>query len=54
MHVLFDCDNYNTSRQDIFKKIKLVYNIELDNGNKLQKLKILLSDGSLKSLSTFG
>ena len=54
MHVLFDCDNYNALRQDTFKKIKAVDNIELGTGSKLQKLKILLSDGSLKSLSIFG
>ena len=54
MHVLFECDNYNTLRQDTFKKIKAIDNIELDTGNKLQKLKIFLSDGSFKSFSTFG
>ena len=54
MHILFDCDNYNTLRQDTVKKIKAIDNIELDTGSKLQKLKILLSDGSLKSLNTFG
>ena len=48
---LFDCDNYNTLRGDTFKKIKAVDKIELDTGNKLQKLKILLSDRSLKSLN---
>ena len=53
MHVLFDCDNYNTLRQDTFKKIKAIDNIELNTGNKLQKLKILLWDGSLKSLNMF-
>ena len=51
IHVIFDCDNYNALRQDTFKKIKAVDNIELDNGNKLQKLKILVSDGSLKCLN---
>ena len=54
MQVLFDCDNYNTVRQDIFKKIKVIDNIELDTSSKLQKLQILLRDGSLKSLGTFG
>ena len=54
MHVLFDCNNYNTLRQDIFKKIRAIDNTELDTGNKLQKLKILLSDGYLKSLNIFG
>ena len=54
MHVIFDCDNYNALRQDTFKKIKAVDNIELGTGSKLQKLKILLSDGSLKSLNIFG
>ena len=54
MYVLFDCDNYNTLGQDTFKKIKAIDNIELDTGNRLQKLKILLSDGSLKSLDIFG
>ena len=54
MLVLFDCDNYNTLRQDAFKKIKaIIDSTELDTGNKLQKLKILLSDGSLKYLSIF-
>lgn len=42
MQVLFDCDNCNTLRQDIFKKIKVIDNIELDTSNKLQKLEILL------------
>ena len=54
MHVLFECDNYNALRQHTFKGIKAIDNIELDTGNKLQKLKILLSDGSLKSLNIFG
>ena len=53
MHVLFDCDHYNVLRQDTFKKIKAIDNVELDTDSKLQKLKILLSDGSLKSLNTF-
>ena len=35
MHVLFDCDNYNTLSQDAFKKVKAIDNIELDTGNKL-------------------
>ena len=49
MHVLFDCDNYNTLRQDIFKKVKAtIDSTELDTDNKLQKQKILLSYGSLK------
>ena len=39
MHVLFDSGNY-ILRQDTFKKIKAIDNIELDTGNKLQKLKI--------------
>ena len=54
MHVLFDCDNYNTLRQDKFKKIKAIDDIEFDTGNKLQKLKILLLDECLKSLSILG
>ena len=54
IHVLFDCDNYKALRQDTFKKIKAVDNIELNTGNKLQKLKIFISDGSLKSLNMFG
>ena len=54
IHVLFDCDNYKALRQDTFKKIKVVDNIELNTGNKLQKLKIFISDGSLKSLNMFG
>ena len=54
MHVLFDCNNWNTLRQDIFKKIRTIDNTELDTGNKLQKLKIPLSDGYLKSLNIFG
>ena len=54
MHVLFDSDNYNTLRQDTFKKIKAIDNIELDTGNTLRKLKFLLSDGSLKSRNIFG
>ena len=52
MHVLFDCDNYNTLRQDIFKKVKAtIDSTELDIDNKLQKQKILLTDGSLKYLN---
>ena len=52
MHVLFDCDNYNTLRQDIFKKVKAtIDSTELDIDNKLQKQKILLPDGSLKYLN---
>ena len=54
MHVLFDWNNYNTLRQDTFKKTKAIDSIKLDIGNKLQKFKILLSDGSLKSLNIFG
>ena len=54
MHALFDCDNCNTLRQDALKKIKAVDNIELNTSIKLQKLKILLSDGSLKSFDTLG
>ena len=52
MHVLFDSDNYNTLRQDIFKKVKAtIDSTELDTDNKLQKQKIILSDGSLKYLN---
>ena len=54
IHALFDCDNYNAFRQDALKKIKAVDNIELNTSIKLQKLRILLSDGSLKSFHTFG
>ena len=54
MHVLFDCDNYKALQQDAFKTIAAIDNIELDTNNKLQKLKILQSDGSLKSLNIFG
>ena len=36
-----------------WKKIKAIDNIELDTRNKLQKLKFLLWDGSLKSLHIF-
>ena len=43
-----------TQLQDIFKKIKAIDNIELDTDKKLQKLKKLLLDGSLKSLNIFG
>ena len=49
IYSLFDCDNYNALRHDTFKKIKAVDNIELNTGNNIQKLKVLLSDGSLKS-----
>ena len=42
------------SKQDTFKKIKAIDSIKLDAGNKLHKFKILLSDGSLKSLNIFG
>ena len=37
-----------------FKNIKAIDNIKLGTGNKLQELKLLLSDGSLKSLDIFG
>ena len=46
MHVLFDCDNHKTLQICL----KAIDNVELDTGNKLQKLKFLLSGGSLKSL----
>ena len=36
------------------KRLKAVDNIELNTGNKLQRLKILLPDGFLKSLKIFG
>ena len=36
------------------KRLKAVDNIELDTGNKLQRLKILLPDRFLKSLKIFG
>ena len=54
MHDLFDCDNCNTLRQDTLKKIKAIDNNELDTRNKLQKPKILLSDGSVKPLIISG
>ena len=38
MHVLFDCDNYNSLRPDKFKKIKVIDNMELDTSNKLKNL----------------
>ena len=53
VYVLFDCDNFNAFRQDTFKKIKAIDNIELDIG-KLQKRKILLLERLLKSLNIFG
>ena len=49
IYILFDFDNYNALGHNTFKKIKAVDNIELNTGNNIQKLKILLSDGSLKS-----
>ena len=54
MHFLFGCDKYNVLRQDALKKIKAIDNVELDNSNRLQKLKFLLPDGYLKSLNEFG
>ena len=36
-----------------WKKMKAIDNIELDTRNKLQKLKFLLWDGSLKSVNIF-
>ena len=53
MRILFYCDNYHTLRQDTLTKIKAIDSIELDTGNKLQTTKIILSDGSLKSVSIY-
>ena len=36
MHVFFDCDNYDTLRQDTLKKIKAIDSIELDTDSKIQ------------------
>ena len=44
---------YDTFRQDTLKKIKAIYNIKLDTGKKLQKLRILPSYGSLKPINIF-
>ena len=54
IHVLFDCDNYYTLWHDTLKRIRTIDNSELYTGNKLQKLKVLLLDRSLKSINIFG
>ena len=54
MHVFYDCGNYNNLQQNTIKKIKgNWFRWILDTGNKLQKLKGLQLDGSLKSVSIF-
>ena len=53
-HLIFSCDNYTESRNDTFKFIKEIDNIDLQKGNKLQKLHIFFSHSSLKALNAIG
>ena len=54
MHILFDCDNYNTLQQDTCKKIEATDNIQIKTSSKLLKLNIILSNRSFKSPNIFG
>ena len=51
IHIIFGCNNI---RRKAFNYINEVDNIKLQIGNKVEKLKIFFTEGSLKALNIFG
>ena len=54
IHIIFGCNKYDNIRRKAFNYINEVDNIKLQIGNKVEKLKIFFTEGSLKALNIFG
>ena len=54
IHIIFICNKYDNIRREVFNDINEVDNIKLQIGNKVEKLKLLSAEGSLKALNMFG
>ena len=54
IHIIFICNKYDNIRREAFNDINEVDNIKLQIGNKVEKLKLLSAEGSLKALNMFG
>ena len=54
IQIIFSCNKYDNIRRKTFNDINEVYNIKLQIGNKVEKLKLFFAEGSLKALNIFG
>ena len=54
IHIIFSCNKYNNIWRKAFNDINEVDNIKLQIGNKVEKLKRVSDEGSLKALNIFG
>ena len=54
IHIIFSCNKYDNIRRKAFNDINEVDNIKLQIGNKVEKLKVFFTQGSLKALNIFG
>ena len=54
IHIIFSCNKYNNIWRKAFNGINEVDNIKLQIGNKVEKLKRVSDEGSLKALNIFG
>ena len=53
LHIIFSCNKYNNIWRKAFNDINEVNNIKLQIGNKVEKLKRVFDEGSLKALNIF-
>ena len=54
IHITFSCNKHYNIRKKVFNDINAADNIKFQIGNKVQKLKLLLAEGSLKPLNILG
>ena len=54
IHIIFICNKYDNIRSEAFNDINEVDNIKLQIRNKVEELKLLSAEGSLKALNIFG
>ena len=54
IQIIFSCNKYNNIWRKAFNGINEVDNIKLQIGNKVEKLKRVSDEGSLKALNIFG
>ena len=54
IHIIFICNKYDNIWSEAFNDINEMDNIKLQIGNKVEELKLLSAESSLKALNIFG
>ena len=54
IYIIFSCNKYDKIRSKVINNINGVDNIKLQIGYKVEKVKLLFAEGSLKALNIFG